>query len=234
MLGFLELSLSNFEDARVYLNPVVAYLERMGAAEPAIIPCVPDHVEALVALGRADEAGPLVDRLEEQGHALDRPWAVAVSSRCRGLIAAVRRDLDGAQALLERATVEHRRVAQPFELARTLLALGEVQRRAKRARVARETLQGALMSFETLGAPLWAQRATKEIARIGGRPPATDALTPSERRIADLVAEGSTNKEVAAVLVVTDRTVESALTQIYRKLDVRSRTEMARKLASRV
>jgi DNA-binding NarL/FixJ family response regulator len=111
-----------------------------------------------------------------------------------------------------------------------LLALGEVQRRAKQRRIARETLQQALEIFEQLGARLWVDRARNEIARLGGRAPTGDALTPSEQRIADLVAEGMTNKEVAAVLVIADRTVESALTQIYRKLDVRSRTELARKV----
>jgi DNA-binding CsgD family transcriptional regulator len=230
VLGFLEVSLSNYELALGHLEPAVAYLERMGAAEPGIIPCLPDQVEALVSLGRAEEAGPLLDRLEEQGHARGRPWAVAAAARCRGLIAAARGDLEGSQAALERAVAEHRGVPQPFDLARTLLALGEVQRRARRRRAARETLLAALGAFEELGAELWAERARKELARIGGRAPAGDELTPGERRIAELVAEGKTNREVAAILVVADRTVESALTRIYRKLDVRSRTELARKL----
>jgi DNA-binding NarL/FixJ family response regulator len=78
---------------------------------------------------------------------------------------------------------------------------------------------------------LWVVKARAQLARIGGRAPAGDEPTPSERRISELVAEGKTNREVAAVLVVTERTVESALTQIYRKLAVRSRTELARKLA---
>jgi DNA-binding CsgD family transcriptional regulator/exonuclease VII small subunit len=233
VLGFLELSLSNFEQARAQLHPVVAYLERMGPAEPGIIPCFPDQVEALVSLGQIDEAEPLVDRLEREGNALDRPWAVAVAARCRGLIAAARRDLAGAEVALERAIEQHREVPQPFDLARTLLALGEVQRRAKRRRAARETLKQALAIFDELVASLWSERARNEIARIGGRAPAGDELTPSERRIAELVADGKTNKEVAAILVVTDRTVESVLTQVYRKLDVRSRTELARKLAAR-
>ena len=79
-----------------------------------------------------------------------------------------------------------------------------------------------------------AEKTRAELARIGGRPPSSDELTPTEQRIAALVAEGKTNKEVAAILVVADRTVESALTQIYRKLDVRSRTELARKLTGLV
>ena len=100
----------------------------------------------------------------------------------------------------------------------------------KQRALARQTLQQAFQMFEELGAPLWSARARTELARIGGRAPAGDALTPTEQRIAQLVAEGKTNKEVAATLVVAERTVESALTQIYRKLDVRSRTELARKL----
>ena len=95
------------------------------------------------------------------------------------------------------------------------------------------TLQRALALFEELGAELWVARAREEIARIGGRAPGPDVLTPSEQRIAALVSEGKTNREVAEILVVTDRTVESALTRIYQKLEVRSRTELARKLTRR-
>jgi DNA-binding NarL/FixJ family response regulator len=124
----------------------------------------------------------------------------------------------------------HGRLEQPFELARTELVLGTVQRRGRLKRTARGSLESALAIFEELEAPLWAGKARAELARIGGRASAGDELTPSERRIAELVAEGKTNKEVAAALVVADRTIESALTQIYRKLHVRSRTELARRL----
>src|SRR5947208_3898886 len=101
----------------------------------------------------------------------------------------------------------------------------------RRRKAARESLHQALTIFWERGAQLWAERARAELARIGGRSASSDELTPGERRIAELVAEGKTNREVAAILVVADRTVESALTQIYRKLDVRSRTELARRLA---
>ena len=105
------------------------------------------------------------------------------------------------------------------------------QRQDRKRRAARETLERALAVFDELGAALWASTTRSELSRIGGRAPSRGDLTPSEQRIAKLVGEGKTNKEVAAILVVADRTVESALTQIYRKLDVRSRTELARKLA---
>jgi DNA-binding NarL/FixJ family response regulator len=117
-------------------------------------------------------------------------------------------------------------------IGKTALALGTLQRQARRKRVARDALEQAAEIFEQLGARLWLEQAQSELRRIGGRAPSSGELTPNEQRIAELVSEGKTNKEVAAILVVADRTVESALTQIYRKLDVRSRTELAHKLAA--
>jgi DNA-binding CsgD family transcriptional regulator len=227
VLGFLELSLSNFEGAHEHLEPVVRYLERMDSAEPGIIPCIPDEVEALVALGRLDEAGPLVDRLEKQGEALDRPWALAVASRGRGLLVAARGDLDGARLALERALEAHERVAQPFELARTLLVLGQVQRRSKQKRPARTSLGQARDIFSELGAQLWVKRVDAELSRIGGRPPTPLGLTATEKQVARLVAEGRTNREVADELFLSPSTVQTNLKRIYRKLGVRSRTELA-------
>ena len=227
VLGFLELSLSNFERAHEHLEPVVRYLERMDSAEPGIIPCIPDEVEALVALGRVDEADPLVDRLLEQGEALDRPWALAVASRCRGLLAAARGDPKGALLALERGVEAHHRVAQPFELARTLLVLGQVQRRSKQKRPARTSLGQARDIFSELGAPLWVERVEAELSRIGGRPPTPLGLTATEQQVARLVAEGRTNREVADELFLSPSTVQANLKRIYRKLGVRSRTELA-------
>jgi DNA-binding NarL/FixJ family response regulator len=120
----------------------------------------------------------------------------------------------------------------PFEQARTLLALGGVQRRALRRRAARESLGQARTIFEQLDAVLWAERARSELGRIGGRAAGSNALTPVEQRVADLVARGRTNREVAAELVVTVRTVESNLTSIYRKLGLRSRAELAHRLSA--
>jgi DNA-binding NarL/FixJ family response regulator len=91
-------------------------------------------------------------------------------------------------------------------------------------------LRSALDRFEQLGAQVWADKARTELTRISGRTPAGKELTPSEQRIAELVAEGRTNREVAAELFVTVHTVEAALTRIYSKLGVRSRTELARRL----
>jgi DNA-binding CsgD family transcriptional regulator len=121
--------------------------------------------------------------------------------------------------------------AEPLECARALLVLGRVRRRAKQRGAAREALDAALARFEAIGAPLWAERARAELGRVGGRRASPDELTPSERQIAELVARGRTNREVAAELFVTVHTVEKALTRAYRKLGVRSRAELAGTLA---
>ena len=94
---------------------------------------------------------------------------------------------------------------------------------------AREAIEEALAGFEALGAAGWAERARLELGRVGGRTRA-DGLTPAERRVAALVAEGRTNREVAAALFLGERTVASHLTHIYAKLGVRSRTELASKV----
>jgi DNA-binding CsgD family transcriptional regulator/tetratricopeptide (TPR) repeat protein len=229
VLGFLELSLGDLEASSRSMERLPELLASRGIVEPGVYPFVPDYVEALVGLrqlGRAEEA---LEPLERWGVELDRPLALATSARCRGLTASVEDPVTSLDHL-ERAIELHDRVGQPFELARTQLVLGAVQRRARQKRNARDSLESALATFDELGTPLWAGKARAELARIGGRAPAGDGLTPSERRIAELVAEGKTNKEVAAALVVAERTVESALTQIYRKLDVRSRTQLSRKL----
>ncbi len=118
----------------------------------------------------------------------------------------------------------------PFERARTLLIYGTILRRAKRRKGAREAIEAALSIFEGLPAPIWADNARAELARIGGRVTSGDGLTEGEGRIAELVAEGKSNKETAAALFLSVHTVEGALKRVYRKLGVRSRPELSRRL----
>ena len=187
-----------------------------------------DTLEALIAVGELDEAERILILWEERASALDRAWALAWLARCRGLLLAARGDLQGAFGEFDRALAEHARSADPFHHARTLLALGVTQRRSKRRGAARTTLEEAREIFKRLGAPLWADRAQAELARIGGRVPSRGALTEGERRIALLAAEGHTNREVAMELSLTVHTVETVLSRTYRKLGVRTRVELAR------
>ena len=232
VLGFLELSLGRPAEAEAYLSRAVELERAMGVREPAYFRIVPDEVEALVALGRLDEAEALLVPFEEAGRSLDRTWAMATGARCRALVFAARGDLEGASAAADEALREHDRLPLPFELGRTLLVRGAVERRAKRKREARDTLTRALEIFDGLGAALWAEKARAELARIGGRAPSSLDLTPSETRVAELVAAGSTNREVADALFISVHTVEANLKRIYRKLGIRSRTELASKFPS--
>jgi DNA-binding CsgD family transcriptional regulator len=202
---------------------------RAGWGEPNMRWWREDYVEALLELGRIDDAVRLLDAWEADAARVGREWVLAQVKRCRGLVAAAEADVEQAVSLLEHAVAKHEAVGDPFGRARALLALGVVRRRARQKRLAREALEAALAGFEELGAATWVPRARAELGRIGGRT-REDGLTPAERRVADLVAEGRTNREVAAMLFLGERTVASHLTHIYAKLGVRSRTELARRL----
>jgi DNA-binding CsgD family transcriptional regulator len=140
-------------------------------------------------------------------------------------------DLNDAYPALERALELHHGLGEPFERARTLLVLGSVQRRDRKKRVARESLGSALETFDRLGATLWAGRTRAELARVGGRAPAA-GLTPTEDRIAELIASGHTYREAADALFISPKTVQWNLSKVYRKLGIRSRAELAGRLSA--
>jgi DNA-binding CsgD family transcriptional regulator len=226
VLGFVELSTGDVNAALPHLR--CAYELRNGfMLEPVQRLELGDLLEALIAAGEFDEAGEVLATWDGRAASLDRPWALAILARARGLLLAARGDLEGAFASFERALAQHTRRNDPFQHARTLLALGRTQRRAKRRGAARATLHDALAAFERLGAPLWAEQTRAELARIGGRASSRGELTEAEARVAELVARGRTNREVADALFLTVHSVETSLTRIYRKLGVRSRAELA-------
>jgi DNA-binding NarL/FixJ family response regulator len=114
----------------------------------------------------------------------------------------------------------------PFEQARTQLLLGQLQRRQRRKEAAAATLQTAMRTFEAIGAPLWADRARTALARTNVSPGTEVNLTPTERQVADLAASGVKNRDVAAELFISVKTVEANLTNVYRKLGIRSRAQL--------
>lgn len=232
-LGHLALALGGAEDVVGHLGPLVTFARREAIAEPSAARFAIDRVEALTQLGRHAEAVETLDWYEENARRLERSSARANCLRCRGLLAAETGQLGSALTAFEEALSWHDRVAIPLDRGRTLLALGATQRRAKRRREARATLEEALAVFERIGAALWAERARAELRRISGRAPTAGALTPAEERVAVLVAEGKTNAEVAAALFLSDRTVEGHLSRIYGKLGIRHRTELGPALAAR-
>ncbi|MGA9762941.1 MAG: LuxR C-terminal-related transcriptional regulator, partial [Gaiellaceae bacterium] len=187
--------------------------------------------ELLVALGEGEQAERFVDELTKISERTGQPLALAMAARSRALLAALRGDLDAARSDFKQALAAHARASHEFELARTELYYGSTLRRAKRRGEARRVITRALARFEKLGAVEWAKRARDELARTGaGRRAGGGELTPTERRVAELVASGQSNKDVAAALFVSVRTVEANLSKIFRKLGIDSRAELAGRL----
>jgi DNA-binding CsgD family transcriptional regulator len=230
-LGFTELTAGNLEQAEASLSRAAGLGDRIGLAEPAAWRFHANHIEAVIGLGDLDRAELLLGRLDGSGRATGRAWTLATANRCRALLRAARGDTDGAGRALEEALGHHQELSMPFELGRTLLVMGQVQRRAKRKKIAREHLDRALAIFESLPAPVWAQRARSELSRLGLRPPAPLTLTATEERVAALAASGHTNRQVAQALFVSPRTVEDNLARVYRKLGISSRAELGAAMA---
>jgi DNA-binding CsgD family transcriptional regulator len=227
-LGFIELSAGNLDTAATHLLRAIALGTGLGVREPGILRVHGDAIEALIGCGRLDEAATLIDDLDAST-ASGLPWSAAIAGRCRGQLLAARGDVDRAIATVEAAVVDHDPVPMPFERARTMLLLGTVLRRGRRHRDARAALEVARDSFASLATPVLAERAAIEIASIGGRVSEPLDLTATETRVAGLAGAGRTNREVAEELFMSVRTVESHLAHVYRKLGVRSRTELARR-----
>ncbi len=210
-----------------------AAAERTGGApdgtEPGMCWWRAEQVEALLELGLVDDAVDRLDTWDADARRLGRDWVLAHAARCRGLVAASRGEFERAVSLFAEAVSQHEAVGDPFGRARALLVLGVVRRRLRQKRAAREAIAEAVAIFEECGAEGWAEKARSELGRIGGRR-REEGLTPAEQRVAALVAEGRTNREVAAALFLGEGTVETHLSHIYAKLGVRSRTELARTL----
>lgn len=230
-LAFLEVSSCQYEQAVAAAEPLLAVYRQLSGTEILSGWALPDAVEALIALARLDEAEPPIEALERNGAKLDRPWMLAMGGRCRAMLLAARGELGEALEAVQRAMVEHGRLPMPFEQARTQLLMGELQRRLRRKDAAAASLRDALATFEQLGTPLWAARARAELLRASGRPGGPEVeLSASERRVAELAASGMTNRDVAAALFISVKTVEINLTRAYRKLGIRSRTQLGQRL----
>ncbi len=190
-------------------------------------------IEIMIGVGQLEQAEEAYSELVEIVARTQQPLAKAMSGRSLGLIQASRGNFDAASEAFSEAIVLHAQVPVPLDLARTELLYGISLRRAKKRREAGEVLSRSLAHFERIGAARWAARTRAELERTGmGQRPRGNELSATERQVAELVAAGQTNKEVAAALFMSVRTVEANLSKIYRKLSIESRSELAARLPS--
>jgi DNA-binding CsgD family transcriptional regulator len=230
-MGLVTMARGQFDRAVTYLQALDRLKREAGIREPLYVGHAGELVEALVGFGDLDAAADAQASLEEDAERSGSTWSRAVAARCAALLAAARSDLDGALEAAERSVRGLETYPAPFERARAVLLKGQVLRRRKEKRLAREALENALETFEALGTPMWAGRARAELGRISGRR-STATLTPTEETVARLAASGLTNREIADRAFLSPKTVEVNLTRIYRKLDVHSRAALRDRLAA--
>jgi DNA-binding CsgD family transcriptional regulator len=231
-VGRLDLELGNLEAAAESLRELPGQLLATGGTDPTL-PVWADAIETLITLGELERAGEYLESYKANARRLGSPYAVAGATRCRGLLAAAEGDLEAAVDAYESSLAELEPLTCPLERGRTLLCLGSAHRQAKQKRLARDALEQALAIFDELGGPLWAEKARAELRRISGRRRASEEeLTEMEERVARLAAEGRSNKEIAAELFVSVHTVGAHLSHAYRKLGIKSRGELAGRLAT--
>jgi DNA-binding CsgD family transcriptional regulator len=229
--GLAALLAGEPEQAITSLAAVWEHTQREGVEDPGAFPVAGDLIEALAEAGRADAAGEVIGRLAGLAAAQQHPWGLATAQRSAAVAALAGGYDEAAAAGLARAAASYRALGLGFDAARVLLVLGRAQRRAKKRAAARDSLEAARSGFEQLGCPGWAQAAAAELDRVSGRRAAPGGgLTPGERRVAELVAAGLSNKQVAERLYVSVATVDTHLRGVYAKLGIRSRTQLARRL----
>lgn len=218
--------------AVVVVLPVWQHCQEHGIADPGVFPVAPDLVEALAESGDTDRAREVTDRLRTLAVEQDHPWGLATADRCSATLRLAGGGDDPAADDLAAAATRLDELGLPYDAARARLALGRAQRRLRRWGAARDTLGRAAAAFDAIGSVGWAADARAELERVGARrPTAAGELTATERRVAELAAEGLANKEIAGALVVTVNTVEFHLRNTYAKLGIRSRAQLAGRLA---
>jgi DNA-binding CsgD family transcriptional regulator len=229
VLGLLEFAANRPEMALTHLDRVGQGLADEEVGEPSLMGAAPERIEALARVGRTEEAVGALAAFSRQAAMTESSWAKAAAARCEAVLAPV----GGTDEHFGEALHWHERLSLPFERARTELCFGEALRRAKRRSEARAQLQRALDTFSAIGARPWVERAEHELAATGRSARRRDAsasvdLTPQELRVALAIAHGASNREAATALFLSPKTIEFHLGSIYRKLGIRSRSELAR------
>ena len=230
--GVAALLASQPEQAAEALGAVWDHATRQGIKDPGAFPVAADFVEALIALGRLTEAAAVTDQLRDLAVSQRHPWALATADRCAAAMALASRYNEQAADQLAAAAATMGELGMAFDRARSLLWLGRTARRVRKRSAARSYLEAAAAAFAELGCDGWAEHARAEMVLLGsGRSSHASELTAAEQRVAALAAQGLSNKQIATHLFIAVHTVEVHLARVYAKLAVRSRTQLANRLA---
>jgi DNA-binding NarL/FixJ family response regulator len=238
LLGYITLTSDRHSEAVKHLARVEDMQARLGYAHPGIVRSTADLIEALTAVGEIGRATSRLDEFTRRATLARSAWGSATALRCRGLLLLARDDKQGAVDALTHAVTRSRSQPDPMETVRSCLALGQALRHDRRRVRARPLLQEAIDLSAAIGAVGWHTKAVAELARCGktsasptgvhaGRTVAGQVLTPMQTTIAELVASGKGNRQIAAQLYISQKTVEAHLSAIYRQLGLRNRTELA-------
>jgi DNA-binding CsgD family transcriptional regulator len=226
VLGVTALAGGDAAAAAAALEPAVALAAELGYRHPGYIPLLPDAVEATALAGQLAGCEQLAAELDAQAAALRLPWVDAAARRAHGLLA-LATGCDEAAGVLAEAAAGFDALGYRLDAARSALLQGRALRRAGRRSDAAAVLEDTRACFAGMGAAAWVAQAEAEAERVAPSRTAGQ-LTATESKIADLVAAGRRNREIAGELFVSVATVEAHLTRIYRKFGVHSRTELSR------
>jgi len=230
VLGFVEFAAGEHRAADDALSQMRQLLDQIGIRDSLLDRTEPFHAELLVELGHLDRAQGALAQLERRGRAFPRTWIEVTLPRTRAIVLAAEGDLRGALEALE--SLDPGTGARlPHELGWTWLTKGRLHRRAKQRRAAADAFARAAAIFERLGAAAWAERARRELDVVGPRRRAPDELTATELRVAELAAAGTTNREIARAVFMSEKTVEAHMSRLYRKLGIHSRAELGARMA---
>jgi DNA-binding CsgD family transcriptional regulator len=232
VLGSVEMARGRHLEAVAWLAPAHRLLVEHGYSEPGFFRFVPDLVEALVALGRLDDAAAILAPYSHAARRLGRRSALAGAARAFGTLLAARGEPDVALVHLDRAVALENQLGRPFEEARCELVRGAVARRGRHKAVAIKSFARAAALFDGIGSQPWADQARVELARVSAGVAAAFELTATERRIAELLADGCSNPDIAAKLFMSRKTVERHLTNAFSRLGLHSRAELAALVAA--
>jgi DNA-binding CsgD family transcriptional regulator len=230
--GLVEICAGRWADATHLLEEARSIADVVGLFEAAPIPFGQDLVEALLKVGRVDAADVEAQHLVTAARQAGLPLPLALASRSIALVHSARSEHAAGIASVMAAIDIHADVDDPFHWARTELAAGDVLRRGGRRADARRHFDLALQMFEELGATSFSRAARAGLDRVATRTTVQE-LTETERRVAELAAAGRSNTEISGEMFIAVRTVESNLTRVYRKLGVRSRSQLAGALTPR-